>query len=137
MGYRVLPGATDLVAALVDRGIFVGITSGALEAAAHIKLARGQLNQYFSFGAFGSDSADRGELTRTAIRRGGVVMGSSLDPARVCIVGDTPMDIDAAHAAGAIGIGVATGRYSVDALQQAGADHVLGSLAEPFPAFAP
>jgi phosphoglycolate phosphatase-like HAD superfamily hydrolase len=111
----------------------VGITSGAVEAATHIKLARGGINQYFSFGGFGSDSNDRGELTRIAVRRATLVRGSPLDPGRVCVVGDTPMDIAAAHAADAVGIGVATGKYTVDQLKQAGADHVLANLTEPFP----
>lgn len=132
-GYHVLPGAKDLLLGLIEVGILVGITSGAVEAAAHIKLARAGLNQYFSFGAFGSDSIDRGELTRMAIRRARVVIGSPLDPAHVCVVGDTPSDIDAAHAAGAIGIGVATGKYKIADLKRAGADHVLSSLTEPFP----
>src|SRR5438093_6338123 len=42
-GYRVLPGATELLQALVDRGVLLGITSGALEAGAHAKLSRGGL----------------------------------------------------------------------------------------------
>jgi phosphoglycolate phosphatase-like HAD superfamily hydrolase len=46
------------------------------------------------------------------------------------------MDIAAAHAANAIGIGVATGKYSVDQLTQAGADHVLVDLTHPFPGLA-
>jgi len=134
-GYRVLPGVVDLLPRLIEAGVLVGITSGAVEAATHIKLARAGLNQYFSFGGFGSDSKDRGELTRKAIGRASIVLGSPLDPARVCVVGDTPMDIDAAHAAGAIGIGVATGKYKLDELKQAGADHVLSNLTEPFPGF--
>jgi phosphoglycolate phosphatase len=132
-GYHVLPGVEDLLPRLIETGILVGITSGAVEAATHIKLARAALNQYFSFGGFGSDSNDRGELTRIAIRRAGVVRGAALPPSRVSVVGDTPMDIAAAHAADAIGIGVATGKYNVDQLTQAGADHVLADLTDPFP----
>lgn len=135
LGYRVLPGVEDLLLRLIEAGVLVGITSGAVEAATHIKLARAGLNQYFSFGGFGSDSKDRGELTRKAIGRASIVLGSPLDPARVCVVGDTPMDIDAAHAAKAIGIGVATGKYKLDELKQSGADHVLSNLTEPFPGF--
>lgn len=63
-GYHVLPGVHDLLLRLIESGVLVGITSGAVEAATHIKLARAGLNQYFSFGGFGSDSNDRGELTR-------------------------------------------------------------------------
>jgi phosphoglycolate phosphatase len=136
-GYHMLPGVRELLVRLVEAGVLVGITSGAVEAATHIKLARAGLNQFFSFGGFGSDSNDRGELTRIAIQRAGVVRGAQLDPARVCVVGDTPLDITAAHAAGAVGIGVATGKYTLDQLADAGADHVLRDLAEPFPGLEP
>ena len=63
--------------------------------------------------------------------------GGQLDPARVCVVGDTPLDITAAHAAGAVGIGVATGKYTLDQLEDAGAEHVLKDLTEPFPGLEP
>ena len=56
-----------------------------------------------------------------------------MSPARVLVVGDTPRDIEAAHSAGAIGVGVATGKYDVDALRAAGADYVLPTLESPLP----
>jgi phosphoglycolate phosphatase len=40
-GYRVMPGVQALLPQLVEAGVLLGIVSGALEAAAHIKLARG------------------------------------------------------------------------------------------------
>jgi len=132
-GYRVLPGVEVLLRGLIEAGILVGITSGAVEAAAHIKLGRAGLNQYFCFGGFGSDSSDRAELTRHAIHRAGMVLGAPLDPTRVSVVGDTPMDIAAGRDAGAVTVGVATGKYAAGDLRQAGADHVLVTLAEPFP----
>jgi phosphoglycolate phosphatase len=52
----------------------------------------------------------------------------------VCVVGDTPLDIAAARAAGAVSVGVASGAYSTDTLEAAGADHVLDSLEDRFPA---
>jgi phosphoglycolate phosphatase-like HAD superfamily hydrolase len=51
----------------------------------------------------------------------------------VYVVGDTPLDITAAHDAGAVSVGVATGKYDKGELEAAGAMHVLGSLEEPFP----
>ena len=132
-GYRVMPGVASLLPRLIDDGVLLGIVSGALEAAAHIKLARGGLNRFFCFGGYGSDSSDRSELTRVAIERAGRIHGHPLDAARLLVVGDTPRDIDAAHAAGAIAVGVATGKYSVEALRSAGADHVLSTLEEPLP----
>ena len=68
-----------------------------------IKLGRANLNRFFPFGGYGSDSADRGELTRKAIDRASGILGSRLDSQRVLVLGDTPKDI-AAHAAGAIGV---------------------------------
>lgn len=132
-GYRVLPGVEDLLPRLADEGILLGITSGALEAGAHAKLERAGLNHFFAFGGFGSDSKDRGELTRRAIERAGEIHGHPLDLRSVDVVGDTPLDVAAAHVAGAVAIGVATGRYSALDLRKAGAEFALSSLADPFP----
>jgi phosphoglycolate phosphatase len=132
-GYRVLEGVEELLLSLCRNGFLLGITTGAVEAAAHIKLARAGLNRFFSFGGYGSDSADRGELTRKAIDRAGVILDSPLDPQRVLVLGDTPKDIVAAHAANAVAVGVASGHYSEADLREAGADYVLGSLTEELP----
>ena len=131
--YRVLPGLPAALERLAADGLLLGITSGNVEAAAHIKLARGDLNRWFTFGGYGSDSPDRGELTRIAIERGGQVLGQPLDPATVLVVGDTPRDVAAAHAAGAVSVAVATGHFTADELATAGAEHVLASLEQPLP----
>ena len=131
--YRVLDGAEDLLRRLGREGILLGITSGAVEAAAHIKLSRAGFNRYFPFGGYGSDSADRVELTRKAIERGGMLVGEPLDPSEVFVVGDTPKDVDAAHGAGCVAVATATGHYPREELASTGAEHVLGSLREPFP----
>jgi phosphoglycolate phosphatase-like HAD superfamily hydrolase len=132
-GYRVLPGVRERLEQLHDDGYLLGLTTGGTEAAAHIKLARAELNHYFCFGGYGSDSADRVELTRRAIERGGVTLGEPLEPSRATVVGDTPLDIQAAHGAGAVAVGVATGHFSVDELRATGAEHVLATLEEPLP----
>jgi phosphoglycolate phosphatase len=132
-GYRVLPGVAELLPSLVSRGYLLGLTTGLVESAARIKLARGDLNQYFHFGGFGSDSADRIELTRRGIARAGMVHGTPVDPHQVWVIGDTPLDIAAAHGAGAIAIGVASGEYTTEELREAGADHVLPALTDELP----
>jgi phosphoglycolate phosphatase len=132
-GYEVMPGVRALLPRLVDVGVLLGITSGNVEAAAHIKLARGDLNRFFCFGGYGSDSADRVELTKRALERATLISGGSLDLASSLEVGDTPRDIAAAHGAGIRSVAVATGNYSVDDLRRAGADHVLETLEEGFP----
>jgi phosphoglycolate phosphatase-like HAD superfamily hydrolase len=90
------------------------------------------LNRFFLFGAYGSDSPDRAELTTLAVEKA-ARLHDSLTPDQVYVVGDTPLDIAAAKSAGAISVGVATGHYSTDELGAAGANHVLGSLEDPFP----
>src|SRR3954466_6168966 len=53
--YRVLDGAEELLRKLGrEQGVLLGITSGAVEAAAHIKLSRAGFNRYFPFGGYGS-----------------------------------------------------------------------------------
>jgi phosphoglycolate phosphatase len=131
--YRVLPGVQDLLGRLTAAGILLGLTTGGLEAAAHAKLGRGQLNHFFFLGGYGSDSEGRVELTRMAIARGKRMLDGPLDLREVLVVGDTPLDIAAAQGVGAISVAVASGHYGVEELSAAGADHVLASLAHPFP----
>ena len=130
--YRVLPGAEQTLVALGEAGVMLGLVSGAMEGAARTKLARGNLNRFFIFGGYGSDSPDRAELTRLAIGKA-TRMHRQLTPSDVFVVGDTPRDLEAARAAGAVSVGVASGHYSVDELHAAGADHVLESLEVTFP----
>lgn len=132
-GYRVMPGVATLLESLAMGGALLGLVTGNIEGAAHIKIARGMLNRYFAFGGYGSDSGDRGLLTRAAIDRASMLNGHEIDPAGVFVVGDTPRDIDAANAVGAVSVGVATGEFTVEQLRAAGADHVLPTFKHPFP----
>jgi phosphoglycolate phosphatase len=132
-GYRVMPGVEELLPRLCEDGYLLGLTTGGVETAAHIKLERAHLNRYFHFGGYGSDSPDRAELTRKAVARASTILSRRLSREEVLVVGDTPYDIAAAHDAGAVGVGVATGHYPKDKLAEAGAEYVLGTLEEPLP----
>lgn len=132
--YRVMQGVDALLERLVDAGMLLGLTTGNVEAAAHIKLSRGNLNRFFSFGGYGSDSNDRAELTRCGIERGVMVSGGMLDPPECVTVGDTPRDVAAGHEAGVRVVGVATGNYTLEQLSEAGADWTLEHVGEGFPA---
>lgn len=133
--YRVLPGAEETLVALGEAGVMLGLVSGAMEGAARTKLIPANLNRYFIFGAYGSDSPDRAKLTRLAIEKA-AGLHAQLTPSQVYVVGDTPRDIDAATKAGAVSVGVASGHFSVDELVKAGGTHVLRSLTETFPGLA-
>jgi phosphoglycolate phosphatase len=130
--YRVLPGAEQLLVRLREAGVTLGLVSGAMEGAARTKLIPANLNRFFVFGAYGSDSPSRAELTSLAIDKANR-LHDQLTPAQVYVVGDTPHDIEATKAAGAVPVGVASGHYSADELVAAGGAHVLRALEEPFP----
>jgi phosphoglycolate phosphatase len=132
-GYRVLPGVLELMPRLIEDGYMTGLVTGNVAAAAHIKLHRANLNRFFSFGGYGSDSSDRGEVARTALRRGAYVYGADIAPEQAFAVGDTPRDAEAAHAAGMKCVNVATGHFDEQQLRDAGGDWVIGSLEEPLP----
>jgi phosphoglycolate phosphatase len=133
-GYRVMPGVEELLDRLIDAGVLLGLVTGNIEAAAHIKLARAHLNRFFSFGGYGSDSADRTEVTKAALSRGELVSGGTLANGACISVGDTPRDVTAGHGAGIKVVGVATGSYSADQLNQAEADWAIADLTASFPA---
>ncbi len=132
-GYRVMPGIEALLDRLIDGGLLLGLVTGNIEAAAHIKLARAHLNRFFSFGGYGSDSPDRTEVTKAALRRGALVSGGALSDGVCIAVGDTPRDVKAGHGAGVKVVGVATGSYTVEELKQARADWAIAQVTDGFP----
>ena len=115
-GYRVMPGIEDLVERLVDDGHLLGLTTGNIEAAAHIKLARAGLNRFFSFGGYGSDSNERAELTRCALERGRLVSGGvALRGLPASPSATPPATSPPATAPASEVVGVATGNFTVRA----------------------
>jgi phosphoglycolate phosphatase-like HAD superfamily hydrolase len=132
-GYCVLPGVEELLPRLIDAGYMVGLVTGNTEAAAHVKLHRAKLNRFFSFGGYGSDSNERGEVTRIALKRASLVYGEEVPPDQAIAVGDTPLDVKGAHAAGIECLGVGAYKFSVEQLDEAGADYAIPSLEGDLP----
>ena len=127
-GYRVLPGVPERLRQLSRAGHLLGLITGNGDGAAFTKLARGDLVRWFTFGAYASAGLDRAGIVRQAVARGEAMLGSDVPNREIHVVGDTPLDIEAAHAAGCSAIAVATGRYDVAALRAAGAEQVVETL---------
>ncbi|MDQ6726198.1 MAG: HAD family hydrolase [Actinomycetota bacterium] len=132
-GYKVLPGVPERLKQLSRAGHLLGIITGNGDGAAHVKLQRGDLNRWFTFGAYAAAGLERAAIVREAVERGESILGQDVPNAQIYVIGDTPRDIEAAHAVGCTAIGVATGHHDVAALVAAGADHALDTLEQELP----
>jgi phosphoglycolate phosphatase len=132
-GYKVLPGVPERLRQLSRAGHLLGIITGNGDGAAHIKLQRADLNRWFTFGAYASAGVDRAGIVRQAVARGEAMFGEDVPNTEIYVIGDTPLDIQAAHAVDCTAIAVATGHYDSAALHEAGADHVIETMEQELP----
>jgi phosphoglycolate phosphatase len=127
----VMPGVRELLDALSSRDdTYLALLTGNYEAAARVKLEYFDLWRYFACGAFGDDAPDRNGLLPKALDRVVACGGPRVAAAETVVIGDTPLDVACAAAAGARSIAVATGSHTVDQLRAAGADVVFADLGE-------
>jgi phosphoglycolate phosphatase len=127
-----LPGAAAALATLRGR-VFQSVLTGNVRPLAELKLRAAGLCAPLNFdaGAYGDAHEVRAELVGIARRAAKAVYGADFDGHATVLIGDTPLDVAAALAAGARAIGVATGGYSLADLAQAGAHAVLPDLRDP------
>lgn len=127
--YRVHPGVYDILDHLEGRKrIGLGLGTGNLERGARLKLEPADLNDYFTFGGFGSDAESRADLLRAGARRGAAQLEVNPDACRIVVIGDTTRDIDAARAIGAECVAVNTGGASRQQLADADPDLLVETL---------
>ena len=127
----VYPGVRELLERLTATPEAVlALVTGNIEACARIKLRQFDLHDHFVLGAFGNEHADRGRIAALALERAMAALPSGQRVTGRYLIGDTPFDIAAARAVGAVSIAVATGKFSVDELGAAGADHVVPDLGD-------
>jgi phosphoglycolate phosphatase-like HAD superfamily hydrolase len=115
------PHAFEAAAAVEHRALLTGNPP----AVAHARMDRLGLNELFprGQGAFGCEREDRSELFDLALERAG-----NWPRERTVAVGDTPLDVSSAHGAGCRCVGVTTGRYRREQLEEA--DLVIADLGE-------
>jgi phosphoglycolate phosphatase len=131
---RALPGAAQALAALRDGRagpeVVQSLLTGNIRPLAEVKLGALDLTGDLDLdvGAYGDAHEVRAELVRVARARAARAYGSDFAGRATVLVGDTPLDVAAALAAGARAVGVATGPFSVADLAAAGAHAVLPDL---------
>jgi phosphoglycolate phosphatase len=127
----ILPGVGPLLDALHARpDVFLALLTGNYTDAARIKLEYFDLWKYFACGAYGEEAPDRNHLVQVAVERARACGAQAAALERVVVVGDTPLDVACAHAAGALAAAVATGGHSTQELAESGADVVFDDLSD-------
>jgi phosphoglycolate phosphatase-like HAD superfamily hydrolase len=122
-----MPGVEAALAHLAGKGALLGVATGNLEAIGWIKIEKAGLREWFRFGGFSDRFPIRSELVGHAARKARELAGPG---ARVCVVGDTPRDIEAAHDNSLPVIAVATGGFGFDALRELHPEVCATSLAD-------
>jgi len=128
---RPLEGVAELLDALEPRkDVVLGLLTGNVEPGARTKLTAAGIDpDRFHINAFGSDSEHRPELPAIAQRRASEKLGLDIERGRMVVIGDTPADIACGRSLGAKAIGVASGHYTVEQLQEHDPYAVFPSLA--------
>ena len=108
------------------------LLTGNIEPNAHVKLAALGLDGLLDMeiGGYGSDSGIRPELVDIARRKAERLRGLEVARSDTVLIGDTPLDVHAAHQNGARAVAVATGRFTVQELLDTGADAVLPDVSD-------
>jgi phosphoglycolate phosphatase len=98
-----------------------------------LKLAAADLGDHLDLGAgaYGDAHEVRAELVSVARLAARRLYGADFAGSATILIGDTPLDVEAALATGARVVGVATGGYSTGELAEAGAHAVLPDLTDP------
>ena len=130
------PGIPQLLARLTaEPRVTLGLLTGNLERGARIKLKPPGFNDYFPFGAFGSDSADRYALPEIAVRRAHEATGRSFEGKAIVIVGDSIHDVACGRLLGVRAVAVATGPTTREALAAQHPDALLTDFSDVNDAF--
>ena len=126
---RVLPGVLELLGALAARDdVVLGLLTGNIREMAYAKLRAARIEDFFPFGAFGSDHEERQRLPPIALRHAEAHAGRSFTGKDIVIIGDTEYDVMCGRALGVFAVAVATGRFDRTYLSAYEPDLVLDDL---------
>lgn len=131
---HILPGIIDALTILSSMPTVIqSVLTGNITFNALAKLRAFNLHTWIDMdvGGFGSDDKVRSNLVDIARRKVSRKHGVQFDRASTILIGDTLLDVKAAHDGGAKILAVATGVYSTLELTEAGADVALDDLANP------
>jgi phosphoglycolate phosphatase-like HAD superfamily hydrolase len=132
----VMSGATAALAAVATLPHVVqSVLTGNLRRLGLVKLSGAGLAPAVDLdvAAFGDDHLVRAELVGVARGLAAGKYGADFAGRATVVVGDTPLDVEAALVSGAVSVAVATGQFREAELAEAGAHVVLPDLTDPRP----
>ncbi len=124
-----LPYVPAVLEHLRRSGRTLGIATGNLREIGRMKLECAGLLDFFTVAGWSDEHEYRADVFRAAAELARSVAGSA---AAICVVGDTPADVLAAHANGLPVIAMATGVHTVNELRLHAPSLCLSSFAELF-----
>jgi len=128
---RTLAGVGALLDAVrADERLTLALLTGNIEPGARLKLGAIALNDYFPFGAFGSDSPRREELPPIAAERAAIHTGVDFHGSDIVIIGDSIYDVRCGVPHGATTIAIASGKTPAEKLRAEDPDHFFASAEE-------
>jgi phosphoglycolate phosphatase-like HAD superfamily hydrolase len=130
---QVLPGAAEAVAGVARLpGVVQSLLTGTIKPNAVEKLRAFGLDGYFDVdvGGYGSQVYPKGAQLLMIRGRAAEKYGAQFDERSTVYIADSTRDVAAARTGGARCVAVASGRSTVSELRTAGADMVLGDLAD-------
>ncbi|WP_263385649.1 HAD family hydrolase [Granulicella arctica] len=123
----VLPQVPEVLNHLRAKGAILGVATGNLEGIGRVKLAHAGLLDRFHFGGYSDVYETRHDVFKAAVE---MARGLTSAGATICVVGDTPADVRAAHSNGLDVIAVATGIFSMEILQAEAPTRAIATLAD-------
>lgn len=134
-GGQLLAGVAGLLPQLADQSeSALGLLTGNSMPAAMTKVRHFGIAEYFTYGGYGHEHADREGVARAALADcQNWARPNLVQPHETWVIGDTVRDVQCARSIGANVIAVATGGSTRQELDAAGADVVLDDLTDPRP----
>ncbi|HEY7354077.1 MAG TPA: HAD hydrolase-like protein [Terriglobales bacterium] len=124
---EVCPGIRELLDSLKTKSKLLGVASGNLETVGWHKIVASGLREFFSFGCFSDHNESRADIFRNALECARQQVGAST---RVCFIGDTPSDVEAARHVGAQILAVASGTFTLNQLSACSPDLCISNCIE-------
>ncbi len=110
--------------------VTLALLTGNHERGARVKLEPIGFNEFFPFGAFGSDHADRYELPPIAVLRAKELTGRRFEGKEVVVVGDSIHDVACGRAINVKSVAVASGLTPTERLARESPDYLFDDFGD-------